>query len=378
MVRIRIGLPVHRGSHPVVSVSLAFVIGVSGLLAASAPALAAAAENPPRHSAGPWLDLAASLASMPPVRALLDIVSPEQVSSHNGRTTVLLLGSDTRGGGVGRTDTIMVVSVKDDVISAASIPRDTSHIPNPFKPGTLFKGRVNAILKQLKRQYGSTEVALDKFEIVIEKLLDIQIDYHALITFRGFNALVDVADPITVSDTHGPIKDKKFWDDANRLSGVYFPAASTYPLYASDPNTADGLCNGLWRNHLPNPPAQYWCHHALPFVRTRKGPGNSDFRRALRQQVFVNAAITRMTGPDAPSLDGLRDQAVSQVGAGQLNTNIPLTASIALDFYDLLKNSSLDWHVVFSPPTYAKHIKGTTAYRLVLPNVRAWTAAHMS
>ncbi len=95
----------------------------------------------------------------------------------DGRLTILLLGSDSRTGGVSRTDTIMVFSVRGNSISIASIPRDTGRIPNPS--GGTYSARVNALFRQL----GANE-----FMRVMENLLGIEIDHYALVTFFGFHA----------------------------------------------------------------------------------------------------------------------------------------------------------------------------------------------
>ena len=162
---------------------------------------------------GGWLSMAATAAA--PFRPLIDALAHTNGLSTgtDGRLTVLLLGSDTRKGGVGLTDTIMIMSIKGNTISAASIPRDTARIPNPFTPSTTdtFSPRVNAILKSLvSSSGGNIEAGMDKFDQVIESLLQIEIDYHALITFKGFDQLVDVVDPIYVNNTQN-IRDPKFW-----------------------------------------------------------------------------------------------------------------------------------------------------------------------
>lgn len=285
----------------------------------------------------------------------------------DGRLTVLFLGSDARVGGVSRTDTVMIMSLKGNVISAASIPRDTARIANPFKGGN-FSGRVNAILKQLVKSTGSVPAGLGKFEIVIENLLQIEIDYYALIKFRGFDALVDVVDPIYINNDQ-TIKDSRFWDDPRFIKGVYFPAGANYQLNAW-PNGP--FCTGQWRTAAN--PAAYACHRALPFVRSRKGSGNSDFRRARRQQSFVAAVINAVTGSD---LSPLVNTANAQVGAKTLYTDIPITLSNALALYSDLNSASLVHQVVFAPQTYSTHIPGTTAYQLKLSAVRAWTALYM-
>ena len=285
----------------------------------------------------------------------------------DGRLTILLLGSDTRGGGFSRTDTIMVASIKGKSISVVSIPRDTAHIPNP--DGGTFSPRINAILKQLKA--GRTnEEALNKFEQVIENLLQVEIDYHAVVTFVGFEALVNSVEPISVRIAH-PVRDTKFWDDPNKPSGVYFPQADDYQLFALQPNSDPPLCNGLWKTHSEPIPNQYWCHRALPFVRSRKGASNSDFVRARRQQDFVMAAIRRVIqrGTGA-NLNALVDRANGAASYGALTTNIPITNANAIDLYNMLNGGNVVFQEVFNPPNYATHIPGGTAYELKLPEVR--------
>ena len=360
----------YRAPRFVAAFALALVTALSTSL--NAPAATAASS-----SRADWLGLAATLFT--PLQPLLRAVEAEPAvgTGTDGRLTVLLLGSDTRSTGVGLTDTIMVVSVKGNTINAASIPRDTARIPNPFTASTtdVFKGRVNAILKKLRAASGSVQEALNKFEIVIERLLQIEIDYNALITFKGFDALVDEVEPVPITIGKS-VRDPKFWDDPNKQKGVYFPQASGYHLYRWQPS-GSLLCNGNWRNYS-NPPSSTWCRRALPFVRSRKGKGNSDFVRARRQQDFVGATIKRVVGRGSgAALTALLNKVAGQKGASELHTNIPLTASNALDLYNRLKGASLYKQVVFSPKTYASRIKGTSSYQLKLTAVRAWTAAYL-
>ena len=352
---------------------LSLVVAVSALVGGPVPVVASRNAHP---ATGDVLGPALWLASLAPMREIMGLLGQPQVESgSDGRVTVLLLGSDARGGGIGRTDTIMIVSIKNKSISVASIPRDTARVPNPWTGGT-FRGRINTILKQLRQTTSSDEEAVAKFEIVIEKLLGIEIDYNALVTFDGFQSLVANVGSITVPSTLGPIKDTKFWDDPNKTRGVYFPAAQDYTLYATNPTTADGLCNGEWR--VRGTSVQYWCQRALPFVRSRKGARNSDFKRASRQQLFVNAGVARVLElGNGSSLDSLVDAAFNQSGQSHLVTDVPITYAIALDFFDLLNGANLDARVVFKPRNYAQRISGTTAYRLKLAAVRAWAANHM-
>ena len=369
------------------TMSLGLMLAVSGLLSdpASVRAMARPAEGPGGTLA--WLQLGAQLSSIVPWDPLLQAMAGTEAidDGDDGRLTFLLLGSDTRTTGISRTDTIMIVSIENGTnnINAASIPRDTARILNPFTASATdyFSGRVNGILKLLKKGT-TTAAALDKLEIVIEKLLGtpanpIEIDYHALITFHGFHALVNQVDPITINITK-TIKDTKYWDDPAKLQGVYFPVATNYELYAWQPNAPSQLCNGLWRNHSPILASDH-CHRAMPFVRSRKGKSNSDFARARRQQNFVGAALEEVIqrGSGA-NLDALLNSADGQLGNGGLYTNFPYNQSgNSLSLFNKLANAHLSQQVVFSPTAYSTHISGTSAYQLKLPAVRAWADSYL-
>ena len=338
------------------------------------PPLAGFADSVARATDLPrgWVSLSGALSSVSPVQPLLRLLEgSDQISTgSDGRLTVLLLGSDSRGSAVGLTDTIMIVSIKGNTISAASIPRDTLHIANP--DGGTFSGRANAILETLAR--GRTvDEALAKFEVVIEQLLQIEVDYYAMVKFAGFDNLVRQVQPVTV-DISRPIRDPKFWDDPGKPSGVYFPAAHNYQLWAAQPDSNPPLCNGLWRTQSPPIDPRYWCRRALPYVRSRKGSGNSDFTRARRQQDFVMATIRRVLQRGSGSaLGALVTSAGTQQGARLLYTDIPLTTPTALDLYQTLVGSTVGFQVVFSPPAYAHHVSGSTAYQIDVSAVRAVT-----
>lgn len=343
---------------------LAFLLAFS---LSGAPVAVMAAVS--RVGSGPTgLSLLDGLATIMPTGLLRFVEGSQQLSTGNdGRLTLLLLGSDTRAGGVARTDTVIVMSLRGNSISALSIPRDTARIPNP--DGGTFSARINAILKAL-RDGRTPAQALAKFEEVIEHLLQIEIDYHALVKFPGFQQLVDEIDPVTMDITR-PIADSRFWDDPNQPSGVYFPAATNYDLYAWQPG-ANPLCNGLWRFQATPIPSSYWCRRAMPFVRSRKS--SSDFVRARRQQDFVIASISRVINRGSgDALGSLVGRAQDLAAVDGIETNIPITGATALDFYQRLSGARVDLQVVLAPHKYAKHIPGGTAYELDLVAVRQLT-----
>jgi len=290
----------------------------------------------------------------------------------DGRLTFFLMGSDARGSGVSRTDSMMIISVKGSTITAASLPRDTARVPRPASMGGgTFSGKANGILRQLLP--GNTlNVAMDKFDTVIENLLQIEIDYHALVWFNGFTTLVDKVDPIMVDSTR-EILDKKHIDDPFGPHGVYFPKQNNYPLYAWDP-LPNKYCNGAWVNDN-NPPidTQYWCHRALPYVRSRKGPDNDDWVRSRRQQEFIADTIKAV---GIGELSGLVSTAQAS-GMGKWVTNFPITVSNATDLYNAVHGAYLGNHVVFKPSLFATRIPGTSGYQLDIPAIRAWAANNL-
>jgi hypothetical protein len=110
----------------------------------------------------------------------------------------------------------------------------------------------------------------------------------------------------------------------------------------------------------------------MPYVRSRKGAGNSDWKRAGRQQDFVYATITDVLQIGSGNLQPLFGAADGQKNQSQLRTNIPMTLGDAQTIYGYLNGYTRGEQVVFGPNTYATHIPGTTAYKLKLVEVRQW------
>ncbi len=354
-----------------VVVSLTAVLTASSITGPQS-ASAAAWTGDPGSSKVDWLDLAVTMAA--PLRPLIDALEGSQSFStgSDGRLTFVLLGSDSRTSSVSRTDAMLIMSIKGNTITAASLPRDTGRVPRPASMGGgTFLGKANSILHQL--QSGTTlDGALGKFDQVIENLAQIEVDYHALIWFNGFTTLVDKIDPIIVNSTR-EIRDGKHIDDPSGPHGVYFPMSSSYALYSWDlpPNP---YCNGAYKNDT-NPPvdSQYWCHRALPYVRSRKGPNNDDWVRARRQQEFIASTINAVSSSE---LNGLVSTAQSE-GMGKWWTNFPISAGNGLDLYNKLHGANLGAHVVWKPSQFATRIPGTSSYELNLAAVRQWSAQYL-
>ncbi len=317
----------------------------------------------------------ASMAMSAPVLRLADELMGNQAvdDGTDNRLTVLATGSDSRGTGLGRTDSILILSIKGSSISMASIPRDTARFPK--RSGGTWSGKVNGIVRQYLNAGYSPQAALNEFEKDVEYALGITIDYNAIVWFGGLTTLVGKVDPIIVSTPE--IRDSKLIDDhaPNQPQGVYFPSSGSWSLY--DYNyTANGraYCNGAWRFDAAPIDAANKCKRALPFVRSRKGPNNDDWVRSKRQQHFIYAAIKATSSGELSSLTST----ASNEGGGKWMTNMPISLSNAQDLYNRLHSASLSHTVVFKPSTYATRISGTSGYQLKLDAVRAWCDNYMS
>ena len=337
------------------AVGALFLTGLVMATSLGDPATVAAASAPSQRDMLGWLRTLGA-----PVEPLLEVSGTNAITKgSDGRLTVLVMGSDTRNSGIGLTDVVMVASIEGHAISLASIPRDTGKFPNPS--GGTYVGKVNNLPKK---------IGFDAFERAVEYALNIEIDYRVMVTFRGFETLVNEIGSVFPKNRIA-IKDPKFWDDPNKAKGVYFPAApSGYSLQALP---AGPLCNGLWKNYS-NPPSSTWCRRALPFVRSRKGPGNSDFLRNERQQNFLFATIKAVGSGE---LDDLSAAARGQVQINQVRTNLPTDLGSITSVYNTLAGSTLAHRVVFAPSYYATRIPGTSSYQLKLTTVRSWTNSYM-
>jgi anionic cell wall polymer biosynthesis LytR-Cps2A-Psr (LCP) family protein len=324
---------------------------------------------PFRFSLGPWLDMAGEFDSVFPIlEPAARIAAGSNALSYNGKLTVLLLGSDWRPGNGERLDTIMVMSIDSAKnIKAVSIPRDSARIP--LYTGGTYNGKINGMFKYFKSQAGgSRNGGLDRFRLEVQYLLGIKIDYLAYVRFGGFDALVDAVDHVTVSVPY-ELRDPSFIDKPNWPTGAKFVAGTSQMGGGNEPR-----CYGGYPKPVTNWGPVMNCHRAIVYVRSRHGKlvgccGNSDYKRAARQQKFVFEAIKRVTD-DYGSLPGsLRNTANNNPSS--IYTTIP--ASSDAQMWAKLNGSSFNSSTgskVFAPPTYAHHIKGTTSNSLDLTAIR--------
>jgi anionic cell wall polymer biosynthesis LytR-Cps2A-Psr (LCP) family protein len=274
----------------------------------------------------------------------------------NGRVTVLLVGSDYRSTTVGtgeRTDMMMMLTVRNKVISAASLPRDVGAVP--ICNGVIFKPKVNGLFKYFKQNSGLTGTAarndaLEKMRQAFECAFKIKIDYVVYMRFTAVDRLVDEVDGVYTAIPReyrdGHINDER---TANPKGAKFLQATSVLMKGSSAP-----LCYTVGRpinwNASPN------CTRALLWGRSRSGPGNNDWVRARHQQNFVFDAIRRVTGRGSGSnLSSLQSAATSN--GSDFYTTIPMAYAVAL--FNTLNGATMPNKVVFKPNKWAYNGSGS-------------------
>jgi len=328
------------------ALGLAFVIGIGGsaAFAGTTPAgaaLARAIGNPGElaSTAGRLAEAAIAFAGASIAGELdptaLDAAAARRVLGKDGRLTVLLLGSDARGGLGGRTDAIMVASIDPVTRRAAivSIPRDI--VQFPLSSTRRYAGKINAIYQSLARTTRNPGTALRQ---IVGRALGIEIDAYVIVGFQAFRRLVSRVGGLDVTVA------RKFYDR-------YY--------WVTPRKRGWGLSAG--RHHLD-------ARNALIFARTRKA--DSDYGRARRQQQLVISAVgkVRTLGPGV--IAGLL-----AVARGYYRTDAPL-ADRALIFAIVARaDLSNVRRTVFGPRTFATW-RYRSGYVLQLTTCRAWIRAN--
>lgn len=161
-------------------------------------------------------------------------------ASDNEPLNILVIGSDSRHGEAARSDTLMLMHINfaKKKVYFISIPRDT----RVYIPGYGL-AKINAAFS-----YGQSSLAIQ----TVEEFLDVNLNHYVVIDFRGFKQMVDALGGITV-DVKEPINDRSYG----------------------------------YRMQIPKGKIKMNGTLALNYVRYRHG--DSDFKRAERQQNFIKA-----------------------------------------------------------------------------------------
>ena len=157
--------------------------------------------------------------------------------------SVLMLGVDERAGDIGRSDTMIVLTVnpKQNSIKMLSIPRDT-------RTEIVGRGTVDKINHAYA--FGREEMSI----ATVENLLDIPIDYYVKVNMEGFKDIVDAVGGIQVNNN------LDFSQDGHHFA------------------TGQINLNG---------------EEALSFVRMRHEDPNGDFGRQERQRQVIQGVINK-------------------------------------------------------------------------------------
>jgi LCP family protein required for cell wall assembly len=201
-------------------------------------------------------------------------VSAAELQTTDGRTNILLLGSDKRKAGAELnkstlTDTILVVSIGsiDKDVVLISIPRDL-WVKWETDTGRETYSKVNAIY-DYTTFHGEKLGGIDNLTQTLNDVLGMPIHYYGVVTFDLFKEFVDILGGVDIevdnsfTDYYYPVEGKENAPMEERYETISF---------TSGQQQMDG-------------------DTALKFARSRKGDNNegTDFARSKRQQKVIMA-----------------------------------------------------------------------------------------
>lgn len=222
---------------------------------------------------------------------------------------ILLLGIDTETGDKGRSDAIMVLSLKPktNTMQLISIPRDTR---------TEIVGRGHEDKINHAYAFGGSDMSI----ATVENLLDMDFDFFVSMNMSGLKELVDQLGGITVNN-------EIEWQD-----GKY--------SFTKGPTDMDG-------------------DKAMSFVRMRKQDPEGDFGRTKRQRKVIEGIIDKGASiASIPKISGTID-----ILGNNMDTN--------LDFDDMKKLLSGYSNTRNNMENYQMSGSGTTIdgiYYLIVPD----------
>ena len=212
-------------------------------------------------------------------------------ASPTARINILLVGVDSAPGRTETlTDTLMVVSIDpvSGAVAMVSFPRDIAGFEMP--DGTVYQGKINSLMSYARAH--PKEFPAGPLPTVISELsylLGIPIHYFASIDLLGFSRMIDLVGGVTVDNPRAIVDGRYAWLDGTHgftlTAGVH---------------TLDGV-------------------HALAYVRSRQGVGDTDFSRARRQQQVLVALRDKMIKPEMIA----RLPELLNAAADTLSTNFP-------------------------------------------------------
>jgi LCP family protein required for cell wall assembly len=258
--------------------------------------------------------------SLDEAEVLTDVFPEEDqrpAPSETGSTTVLLLGSDTRGG-IGetlssaegdRSDVMLVIRISGnrEHVTAMSIMRDMwVEIPGRGE------NKINAALA-----LGGVPLTVQ----TVENLLDTRIDHVAVLDFEGFAAITDVLGGVTVEN------ERAF--TPRTLPQVSFPRGEV-------------TLNG---------------EEALAYVRERMAFASGDFQRVRNQQAYVRGLAKKVLDTNVIK-DSARIKPLFQAMSPYFARDEGLTADLIIRIGGSLRNVTSDDIMFFTMPNLGTGTRG--------------------
>lgn len=235
----------------------------------------------------------------------------------SGPINILFVGVDS---GFGRdhalTDSIFLTSYDPNQqrLIQISLPRDTGRFPL-FSGGT-YAPRINTFMRYARDNpdlFPGPPMAALAHEVGY--LLGVDIPYYAIVDMEGFVALIDLVGGVDV----------------------------TVDQAISDPHWQFQLAVG--EHHLDGATA-------LIYVRSRFGPGNSDYERARRQQQVLLAVARKVRDPFVMT----RLPEIAAKVAELVRTNVPIDdLDKLIEITDSANSAEVEKYVL-SPPQYSQRI----------------------
>ena len=191
--------------------------------------------------------------NIPAIKSEMKIMNRETPKLTGDRTTIMLMGVDQRKDDVGRSDTLMVVSLdsKTDRASLLSIPRDTR-----VKIKRHGYDKINAAYA-----YGGYKLS----QATVENFLGVKIDHYVIVDTGSFSKIIDAVGGIDI-DVEKRMEYEDPWDDNGGLVIDLKPG-----FQHMDGDTA------------------------ITYVRYRDEEG--DAGRVRRQQKFMRACADKLSSP---------------------------------------------------------------------------------
>jgi LCP family protein required for cell wall assembly len=270
------------------------------------------------------------------------------IKQTDGRTNVLILGSDKRniGSESGRdtlTDTILVASIGniDNDVVLISLPRDL-WVPNyTLENGYTYSSKINEVY---------TNAGMDELKKQMEIVLGIPIHYHVMVTFDLFENVINILGGIDVgvensfTDYQYPIEGKeadtcgvpqeeiekieKEAEENETLVNYFnlFPCRYETVSFEKGLQTMDG-------------------NTALKYARSRHGDNGegTDFARSKRQQNVITAIKNKALSLET-LINPVKIKELYEEYAENVDTNIDLQS--VQSFYSL--SQKLDFEKIIS------------------------------